>query len=135
MISMGKYCLIAVFFSEEELRSRQVPGRKLHHVVFVDGPFPAGQFNDIAAFRSRLKDKIKKGKKVIVNGGFPANPQSTTKLEMLVLPRQGYSSKDFANFKSRTRSRQPGAVQQPAQILRLPGWIVPARGRQAPVCL
>jgi hypothetical protein len=25
------------------------------HVVFVDGPFPAGQFNDIAAFRSRLE--------------------------------------------------------------------------------
>jgi hypothetical protein len=84
------------------------------HVVFVDGPFPAGQFNNIAAFRSRLKDKIKKGKKVIVDGGFPANPQSATELDMLVLPRQGYSSKDFANFKSRARSRQKQPVQQPA---------------------
>jgi hypothetical protein len=27
------------------------------------------------------------------------------------------------------------AVQQPVQILRLPGWIVPAWGRQAQVCL
>jgi hypothetical protein len=66
---------------------------------------PLGQFN-IAAFRSRLKDKIEKGKTVIVDGGFPANPQSTTELDMLVLPRQGYASKDFANFKSRARSRQ-----------------------------
>jgi DDE superfamily endonuclease len=76
------------------------------HVVFIDGPFPAGQFNDIAAFRSRLKDKINKGKKVIADGGFPPNRQSTTELDMLVLPRQGYSSKDFANFKSRARARQ-----------------------------
>jgi hypothetical protein len=37
------------------------------------------------AFQSRLKAKIKKGKKVIVDGGFPANPQSTTELDMLVL--------------------------------------------------
>jgi DDE superfamily endonuclease len=76
------------------------------HVVFINGPFPAGQFNDITAFRSHLKDKIKKGKKVIVDSGFPPNRQSTTELDMLVLPRQGYSSKDFVNFKSHACSQQ-----------------------------
>jgi 16S rRNA G966 N2-methylase RsmD len=62
------------------------------HVVFIDGPFPAGQFNNITAFQSHLKDKIKKSKKVIVNSGFPPNQQSTTELDILVLPRQGYST-------------------------------------------
>jgi hypothetical protein len=76
------------------------------HVVFIDGPFPAGQFNNIAAFRSRLKDKLKKGKKVIFNGGFPPNWQSTAELDMLVLLRQGYLSKDFVNFKSCACSQQ-----------------------------
>jgi hypothetical protein len=76
------------------------------HVVFIDGPFPAGEWNDIAAFRHHLKDKIQNGKKVIVDGGFPPNAKSDTELDMLVLPRQGYSSKDFAKFKARARARQ-----------------------------
>ena len=58
------------------------------------------------AFRHHLKDKIQNGKKVIVDGGFPPNAKSNTELDMLVLPRQGYSSKDFAKFKARARARQ-----------------------------
>lgn len=49
---------------------------------------------------------IRKGKKVIVDGGFPPNATSQTEQDMLVLPRQGYSSKDFAKFKARARARQ-----------------------------
>jgi hypothetical protein len=43
---------------------------------------------------------------VIVNSGFPPNQQSTTELDMLVLPRQGYSSKDSANIKLHACSQQ-----------------------------
>ena len=73
--------------------------------VFIDGPFPAGSFNDIAAFRSKLKSVIRAGKKVVVDGGFPPNPKSERELKMLALPRQGYGGKEFRNFKSRVRCR------------------------------
>ena len=72
--------------------------------VFIDGPFPCGT-NDITAFRNKLKSKIRKGKKVVVDGGFPPNPKSKEEMEMLALPRQGLGGKDFRNFKSRVRCR------------------------------
>jgi 16S rRNA G966 N2-methylase RsmD len=85
------------------------------HVVFIDGPFPAGQFNDIMAFRSCLKDKIKEGKQVIVDGGFPPNQQSTTELDMLItktgILEQGLRELQIAC------PLLTGAVQQLAQVL------------------
>lgn len=73
--------------------------------VFIDGPFPAGSFNNIKAFRNKLKSMIRPGKKVVVDGGFPPNRKSEKELNMLVLPRQGYGGKEVRNFKGRVRSR------------------------------
>jgi hypothetical protein len=60
-----------------------------------------GEWNDITAFRHHLKDKIQKGKKVIVDGGFPPNAKSDTELDMLVLPRQANSRARQEQFNSR----------------------------------
>lgn len=72
--------------------------------VFIDGPFAAG-CNDIEAFRKNLKAKIRTGKKAVVDGGFPPNPNSKKELNMLALPRPGYGGKEFRNFKARVRCR------------------------------
>ena len=73
--------------------------------VFIDGPFEAGHYNDIEAFRKNLKGKIRAGKKAVVDGGFPPNPKSKKELNMLALPRPGYGGKEFRNFKARVRCR------------------------------
>ena len=73
--------------------------------VFVDGPFKCGT-NDILTFRNKLKSMIPEGKKCIVDGGFPPNPKDKKELDMLALPRPGYGSKEFRQFKARVRCRQ-----------------------------
>jgi hypothetical protein len=73
--------------------------------VFIDGPLEAGRYNDIEAFRKNLKGKIRAGKKAVVDGGFPPNPNSKKELNMLALPRPGYGGKEFQNFKARVRCR------------------------------
>ena len=38
-------------------------------VVLVDGPFPAGT-SEIESFRHKLQGMIRKGKKVVLDGGY-----------------------------------------------------------------
>ena len=68
--------------------------------IFIDGPFEAGHYNDMQAFRKKLKGKIRAGKKAVVDGGFAPNPKSKKELNMLALPRPGYGGKEFQNFKA-----------------------------------
>ena len=70
-------------------------------IVWFNGPFPAGDYNDIRIFAEKgLKDKLlSTGKKVIADKGYSGYPK------LISLPNS-FDKEEVSRFKSRARLRQ-----------------------------
>jgi hypothetical protein len=69
--------------------------------VWISGPHK-GAKHDITIFREGLKDKVKDGKKIIVDRGYISNKPD----ERMLSQPSALDSKELNNFKSRARLRQ-----------------------------
>ena len=66
-------------------------------VIWLNGPFPAGQ-HDITIFRKKLKEMIPKGKKVIGDNGYRGEKK-------IIATPNSHDPPALGKFKSRARSR------------------------------
>ena len=86
-------------FKGPGLRYEIAVGIQLGHIVWTNGPFPAG-IPDINIFRSSLKDKLVEGERVEADKGYRGEP---TKID---LPQENTGgSEDQVRSKARARSR------------------------------
>ena len=68
-------------------------------LLWVNGPYPAGEFNDIQTFRTKgLKDKIPVGKRLIGDKGYKGEPDS-------ISTQNDLDPREIAEFKERSQSR------------------------------
>ena len=69
-------------------------------LLWVNGPFPCGELNDIKTFRLKgLKDKIPIGKRVIADKGYRGEP------DLISTENKDFDERELAEFKERVTSR------------------------------
>lgn len=69
-------------------------------LVWLKGPLPAGEKNDLGIYQSELKQKIPEGKKAITDGGY--NDHKDSKLAQ----PNSHDPDELRTFKARARMRQ-----------------------------
>jgi hypothetical protein len=119
----------SVSFQEEESRSGQVPGCTCHLQ-----PIPlwsVQQHRGVLKPPERQDQAKQKGN---CRWWIPSRPAINNRVGHACLTKTGILKQGICQLQI-AHLLLASAVQQPAQILRLPGWIVPAWGQQAQVCL
>jgi hypothetical protein len=69
-----------------------------NRLVWVNGPKPAGTWNDIKMFRDNLKMMIPGGKRVVGDRGYQGEPN-------IISTPNTHEPQELRNFKSRARAR------------------------------
>ena len=67
-------------------------------VLWVSGPFPHGQYNDLQVFRQSLKDKIPVGKRAIADDGYKGEAE-------YISTKNKFDPREIAKFKEQVQAQ------------------------------